>query len=404
MKKNRIQKAGEIRICVPVVKTQNGRSRLSAVIDFKGENRDVWFEVDEKYGEYLCHERSDAYLIGVLPVAMREGFDIVCEAPVTAQLLYQIRTYLIPSLVRNSKVLYSPEITALIEADPIPNANGVGTGISCGVDSMHAIKSYMDSPYPNLKLTHLVINNVGAFKQDSDQFGWQVNHAREFAGEYGFELIATNSNFAEVFPYAHILVHTYRSCFAVYALQKLWSTYFYASTYDLQGGFSLTDNEDTDAAHYEILSLDVFSTRALKIYSEGAAIDRFIKTRDIADWEPAQKYLHVCVSDGGGNCSKCWKCKRTMVSLDALGLLDKYGNVFDVAGYMKNRRKILRWLYEQTLIPKGDVMVRPAYKILKKDIPLIERSFIYLKYLVCSLKIKGFKKRIKQMFKDCARK
>ncbi len=235
MKNARVQKRGEIVICKPRLDTAKGKSRLSAEIRFFEESREVWFEVDEKYGQYLCWERSDAFLIGLLNFAMREGCDIVCEAPVTAQLFYQIRTYLLPSLVRNSKVLYEAQITAPMAEKPVSNAGGVGTGISCGVDSLHAVRKYMSSPYPGLKLTHLVLNNVGAFRPKSNQYDWQANHAIEFCREYGFELIVSNSNFAEAFPQNHFLTNTYSSCFAVYSLQKLWNVYFYASVgYDIQ--------------------------------------------------------------------------------------------------------------------------------------------------------------------------
>ncbi len=385
MKNARVQKRGEIVIRKPRLDTAKGKSRLSAEIRFWEETREVWFEVDEKYGQYLCWERSDAFLIGLLNFAMREGCDIVCEAPVTAQLLYQIRTYLLPSLVRNSKVLYETQITAPMAEKPVSNAGGVGTGISCGVDSLHAVRKYMSSPYPGLKLTHLVLNNVGAFRPESNQYDWQANHAIEFCREYGFELIVSNSNFAEAFPQNHLLTHTYSSVFAVYMLQKLWGVYFYASAgYDLQEAFTLVDNELKSSDHYELLSLDVFSTRALKIYSEGSEIARFEKIKDLSTWTPAQKHLHVCTSDEGPNCNTCGKCLRTLVTLDALGCLDSFKDVFDIAAYRASRKNRLRWLYLQQHTKNGDKMTAPAYAILKSEITAWDRlcacvSFLYFR-------------------------
>lgn len=359
----------------PRVENRHGRARLSAQIDVDGECREVWFEVEEKYGKYLCYERSDAFLIGLLNWAMRERCDFICEAPVGEELIYQIRTYLIPAVVKASKTLYAPRITADIDTGTLPCAGAVGTGISCGVDSLHVVANQARSAFPHLRLTHLILNNVGAFSKEEgkNQFSWQTEHAKQFAEEYGFEFIQTNSNFSEAFPQNHLLTHTYSSCFGIYVLQKLWRVYFYASSgYDFTE-FRLEKSEDFSSDHYELLSLNVFSHRNLKIYSEGGAKTRFEKTRALVNFVPAQKYLHVCTSDLGENCNICGKCKRTLVTLDALGALEKFRAVFDIDYYKKHRRSYLRWLVAQQILPHGDLMLKEPFQILRKDISLLIR-------------------------------
>lgn len=390
----------------PKIVTRDGRSRLSAQIDVAGDIREVWFEVEEKYGGFLCFERSDAFLVGLLNWAMRERCDFVCEAPIGEELLYQIRTYLIPSLVKASKTLYAPKITAEIDAGTLPNAGAVGTGISCGIDSLHAVASNAQSPFPHLRLTHLILNNVGAFFHDDEdrQFRWQTAHAKQFAREYGFEFIETNSNFAEAFPQNHLLTHTYSSIFSVLVLQKLWGVYFYASSGENFTAFNLRENEKHDAAHYELLSLPCFSSRQLKIYSEGGAKTRFEKTKMLVNFVPAQKYLHVCTSDSGGNCNICGKCKRTLITLDALGALEKFRGVFDVDSYKSKRRKYLRWLAAQQILPSGDLMVKEPFKILRKDIS----PLLFAEAFVCAIvvlarsraaKIRFLRKIYRKIFK-----
>lgn len=365
---------GTLHIGRPSVACNGGRARLTSVIGCFGEERPVWFEVDERYGEYLCAERSDAFLVGLLNYAMREHLDIECEAPVGAQLLYQIRTYLVPALVRASQVLHEPRIAAELDAAPMRNAGGVGTGISCGVDSFHVLSKYAKSSYPGMSLTHLVLNNVGSFwlgerGEKDHQYEWQAEHARRFCEEYGFSFILTNSNIAEAFPQRHYFTHTYTSSFAIYALQKLWSTYFYGSSGDDFSAFSLVDSERYGCARYDLLTLDTFSTRALKIYSEGGALTRFDKMKDVIGYPPSYGYLHVCNSDSGPNCGVCPKCLRTLVLLDALGALDLYSKVLPVERYWESRPRALRWLYRQILC-NADPMLEPAYDILKSDIPL----------------------------------
>lgn len=363
-------------IGAPRIENAQGRARLTSIIRVRGEDRPVWFEVDAKYGQYLCSERADAFLIGVLNYAMRERLDIRCESPVGSQLLYQIRTYLIPSLVKNSTALYATTIEAELDSSPVVNAGGVGAGISCGVDSLHVIRNYAKSPYPSLSLTHLVLNNVGSFwkKGNDPQYEWHIEHAKSFCREYGFELIVNNSNIREQIPGVFGLTHTYASCFAVYCLQKLWNVFYYGSAgVDFGSWFSLADNERRDCAHYELLSLDVFSTRNLKIYSEGGAMSRFDKMKEIVEYEPSYKYLHVCTSDEGPNCGRCDKCLRTLTTLDALGVLDRYRASFDIDEYRRHRMARLKWLYLQQVLPDGDMMTAPAWRILSDQVSVLAR-------------------------------
>ena len=152
---------------------QNGdRSRLVCDIGInRRETRTVWFEVDREYEKYLCTERSDAYVIGLLSWAMRAGHDITCTVPVSEELLYALREYLIPSLVKYAPSFRAVEINAPAAGTPLANAGAVGTGLSCGIDSFHVISRQLASPYKTLNLTHLCINNVGAFNGCYGEYG-----------------------------------------------------------------------------------------------------------------------------------------------------------------------------------------------------------------------------------------
>ena len=92
---------------------------------------------------------------------MRKHHDIHCKAPITEELLYNINEYLIPSLTKYDKRLYNVKIIAPVETEAMQNAGAVGTGVSGGVDSFHAILNNTNGKYKNLQLTHLCINSVG---------------------------------------------------------------------------------------------------------------------------------------------------------------------------------------------------------------------------------------------------
>lgn len=344
-------------------------SRLTCDISIDKKIKKIWFEVDTKYEKYLTHERADAFLIGILSFAMRNSHDIKCCAPVTEELLYKIETYLIPSLTKYNQNFYASKISTCI-APALKHANGVGTGCSCGVDSMHAIANYYNPDYPSLKLTHLCINSVGAFNECYSNYGIdkakeeRIQKAQEVAKALDIPLIVTNSNFYEEISQVHLYTHTYSSLFAIYALQKLWKVYFYGSSgYDFSS-FSLKDNGTLDSGHYELLSLDCFSTSNLKIYSEGGAKTRFEKVNFIKNYPLAQKYLHVCTVKAY-NCNLCPKCMRTILILYALNKLNNFVDVFNVDYFKKHKKEYLEWLYNEHI--NGVEMNEPTFQALIGD-------------------------------------
>ena len=57
----------EIKISVPYIQSVSGdQARLVADVDIGGKKTSIWFSVYEKYAKYLCAERGDAFVIGLL--------------------------------------------------------------------------------------------------------------------------------------------------------------------------------------------------------------------------------------------------------------------------------------------------------------------------------------------------
>ena len=366
------------------IASEGNRTRVVGTICYDGQMRTLWFEVPTEYGKYLCHERGDAFVVGLLPIAMRDHMDIQCDVPVTDELLYQIRTYLIPSIAKHSTVLSAPVIDAPIAEGALDNIGAVGTGLSCGVDSLHAIATHTKSPYSRMNITHLTLFNDGAFWKGDVQFSWQLNQARKFCADYGYKLIETNSNLSEAFHTVHLYAHTYSDVFMVLLLQKFWGAYYYASTGHDFSEFSIDDFATRKSCgSYDLLSLDCFSTRKLRFYSVGGAETRFEKVKLLLDYPPAWKYLNCCIQVDGGNCSVCEKCKRTLLILDALGAVDRFKGVFDVEHYRLHRKEYLQWLLRQKWVEGGDSMLREALESLGRTIPIciiLRDKLSHLKY------------------------
>jgi len=88
----------------------------------------------------------------------------------------------------------------------------------------------------------------------------------------------------------------------------------------------------------------LFSTSTTAFLHDHALYNRAEKIERIGESTYALSRLKVCYAEGRfRNCSRCSKCHRTLLCLDALGLLDKAAS-FDVDVYQQNRhRHVLVW-------------------------------------------------------------
>ena len=311
-------------------------------------------------------------MVGILRYAMANGYDIKCDAPVGEDLLYNLTRYLIPSLAKYGEGLHATQIHAVPDPSELSNFGAVGTGASLGIDSLYSIINHLNSGFKYHDLTHLVLNNVGAYDpvRGVGQFDWKLNNAKRFADEIGLPLIEVNSNIADILSgwncYYFNLTHSYCNAFAVLALQKFFKIYYYSSCGHDFSYFSLFHINDHDSSDYDLLSLPCFSSQHLRFYPDGGAQSRVEKTRDVVSFPLSRNFLHVCTDDRGPNCGQCSKCKRTLVTLDALDALYDFSKVFNVDYYKAHRSEYIQWLLMNELRHGRNTFTGEAYDILKQ--------------------------------------
>lgn len=64
------------------------------------ETRPLYFDFARKYEEYLCPERSDAFVMGLLSTAMENDCNIEFETPMTDRLFYQMNDDYLPMMAK----------------------------------------------------------------------------------------------------------------------------------------------------------------------------------------------------------------------------------------------------------------------------------------------------------------
>ena len=319
----------------PAISTAEGKARLTAAVTCGEERREFYYEADAKYADAFVTERSDAFLLPLLPKAMMEArkdrdLEIVCEAPVTRSLYHQLVNQYIPILSREISYYEPVRVTAETAEEALENEKAVGTGISGGVDSSYTIAKYMNPGEGSYRLTHGIFFNIGIYGgYDSASEKRLEAKAEAIAADTGIEYLCVKSNTCkDLYGKAHAPIVPTVFMGAVLSLQKLFSVYYYSS------GFSAEEMhfDETDAAYYDWLNVMLFSTENTRFYSSGLEASRLDKVRLIKDYPFTYRHLSVCLKEDqqDGNCGRCAKCTRTMAELEAVGALEQYREVFDV--------------------------------------------------------------------------
>lgn len=324
----------------PEIIERENETVLQAKFECGNTKDTLWFSTTKDFGRYLCHERGDAFLVAMLLYAMKRGEDIHILAPISERLYYTLTKHFAKVIADMFPGYHRVQIIAEIDTGQLENAGGVGTGLSCGIDSFCTVIEHTDeSCPPDYRLTHLTFFNVGASgdyggERARDLFHQRIEAVRPCADELHLPLVTLDSNINEILGMNFVQTHTYRNVAAVLALQKLFRIYYYSSSSTLQQ-FELNPSY---SSHSDIYTLNMLSTNTAEFFSSGEIYSRVEKTDIVSTHPLSYKYLNVCVA-AEKNCSRCRKCQRTLVTLDVLGKLDLYDRVFNLNDYQMHRSK-----------------------------------------------------------------
>ena len=339
------------------VKENGGNLRMEAPITLQGETRTCFYEFPLEYANLADTGKSDSFLLSLLLSAMQAGEDIQVEGRVSERLFYQLRDDLVP-IMNVFNPMYGKIDIKAEELDakiyPPEPRRGVGTGFSGGIDSFACVwKNFIDNPPEQYKLTHLFFFNVGAhgmahseaeLAKVEGKFFAHLQRMRACAAELGLPLVPVNSNVHSFFQIGHLETCSLVTPGAALLMQRGLQRYFFASA-----GIAYKDlryqllfiRDPHNTTELDPLILPYMSTENLLMAASETRLARIEKTSLIVDFAPAQKYLNVCYDYGAkeANCSRCEKCARTLATLELLGKIDSFAELFDFNIYRKQARK-----------------------------------------------------------------
>ncbi len=302
------------------VETDSSTIRLvGEVVRAEAEHRtQVYFQFPIEYRDFV-DESAAPFLIAMLVPAMIAGEPLESAVPASPELTFSLRRvhglmhFWYPEL--HQVAIRVPEMLLA----PTPLRNRAASFFSGGVDSFYTLLRYHRGERLPVPLTHVVMmRGVETRLEGIVGVGDSENSAAEAAAAVGVRAIFGETNIRSVFR-AH------------------WENYYFgsglaATAYALSRGFDYSCipsslNYRNVIPHGSSPLLDeLFSTPQLRIVHDGADARRPDKVARIVEWAPelVLSKLRVCTRNKGGdsNCGRCYKCVRTAISLDVIGLFE----------------------------------------------------------------------------------
>ncbi|MGI6079030.1 MAG: hypothetical protein ACOYCB_12915 [Fastidiosipilaceae bacterium] len=378
------------------ISVSQGRARMTAGLLVDGTDHELWFEVEEKYEKFLCPERADAFVLGLLYYGMKYGHDISSEIPMT-DILYERLTdqFLVPFYKLNrmsddpketrNGVGYRVKITCPVAAEVTHPAGGdkVGTGISCGVDSLHVFATHKDISCACIWKGHTTtgIQSMDSAEAREEAWNGMLSRSKAFAAQVGIPLLSATTNFdRECLPGLQWDgMTTYGNLFCIFALQKLWKKYYIASNCDIMDFNMKMVSLKADPARYEYFLFPFLSLPHFTVMMDGQSHSRLDKVRNLMGYAPAKKFLNVCWrvnEDHKNGTNDCPKCMITLLELDVVGRVDEFKGVFDVDYYHANFHEFLAEYY-RCFLHKNIFALELKPYMSKLRIPLKTRMRAY---------------------------
>lgn len=311
-------------------------------------NKEIYLKYSIEYEKYIS-SNYDGPLILALPIAMRNNENLIVKGKVSYRLFHNVTHYLMKIIN-----IMIPECKPInIEVDDFSyskeyNNVGVGCGLSCGIDSLCCLQDYYfdteDSPY---KLTHVTNFDAGASGNSSTVFNKRVSNVELYCQETTLNMLKVETNFTSINNFGHQKIHVIRNLSIPLFFQKLFCKYYYSSAYSYID--SKIKLNSYDFAYGDPIVIPLLSTENIEFISHGCQYTRPQKTLKVSENSLSYKYLDVCIngsfvnnSNTFLNCSTCWKCLRTLTTLDYYKKLYYYEKVFNLEKYYKIKDEFLR--------------------------------------------------------------
>ena len=340
----------------------------------------------------LTDDVYDAFVLVPLYLGMHYHQDVHIKGNISPRLYHNITHYLMTIFDNFSD--YTQRIKLTVDGFKIAKKSTkqlIGTGISCGVDSLTTIyDNYIETKDKDFRINSLFLANCGThgdYEKEKTRTIWleRAKLNERAAIELGLPTYLIDSN---LHAFTHKIGEQKIGFLALYSCalccQKYIKRYLTSSalSYD-ESKIYFKNARDFDIAEYsESFMCHLISTEGFELVIDGCQYTRPQKTEKISNWDIAHKYLNVCINpkNGADNCSCCAKCVRTLLTLEAMGKLDEFKNVFDIKKYNKEKKF---FIYKFVKMYGKDAMATSTIDYARKhNLKVPRKEFINIKFFL----------------------
>ncbi|WP_299684306.1 hypothetical protein [uncultured Dokdonia sp.] len=335
------------------LKSKGTFKTLSCFIDTFEDSMSFELSHFDNSHEHLLY---DSFVIACIPLMIANKESLLVDGCVDTVLLKQLNTVVLPMLCK----LYNIEDTISVKASKsvLVKTKGkewVVTGLSCGVDSFTTIKTRTQKKQKLDALTFFDAGSHGLYggKITQINYNYRLNNVENTANKLKLPLVKVRSNNYKFTSELFQEWHSFLNLSCVFATGGLIKKYYYASAYTKEKSVMKAG----DTSNFDHYILPELYTSYLKVTSSVTELNRVERTRFIQDDALVRQHLDVCTNSIEAsnikrqNCTSCAKCLRTALTLDSLGVIEEFNNVFDLKRYHKNKnRYIASLLNSKTII------------------------------------------------------
>ncbi len=320
-----ITEASSLHVHAPRTHAIDGGTRITFSLEHAGHTFELFYDV---LGSAVATDGSSS-LAALLPLAMKQHWQLNLQAPASSRLLRAVHT------IQDMFALWEPGSASIEISDPgtssdaASKAPGCATFFSGGVDSFYTLLKN------RARITHLIfVVGFDIVLANTQLIELVTREIQAMANDLALPLIIVRTNLRDLSnPLLNWrLYHGAAMASVAHLLAPTIGSVLVASSHDYSDLFPLGTHPLLDP---------LWSTESVEVIHDGCEAPRFRKVAFIATNPVVQKRLRVCYRNKHNkyNCGVCEKCLRTMVSLQALGVLDRYAT-FQSAVNLKKLRKL----------------------------------------------------------------
>lgn len=259
----------------------------------------LWFRFPARF-ELDAHDATSFVTAALLP-SMLLGEDLLVDNEYFVSERFLSSLDDIQEIYHCWNPVFRP-IKVIATARPVDRSgSGCASFFSGGVDGTYTLCKHKD------EIEHLILINGFDFNMGNITWRRMVDRNREFAAQFGKELVAVETNYKAFTLSTNIMrFANYGTCLAAISQALCFDKVFIsgADTYEHlppSGSHPLLD--------------PLWSTERTRLVHTGLSADRSGKLALIKQYPEAIASLWVCWQDPRRNCGACSKCIRTYVAL-----------------------------------------------------------------------------------------